>query len=415
MAQNYNKILEEVRKLREKINPEQLRKTSQSGIPIYSLIEILKSFNKNTTKKEDPVSDEGWISSEKDLPPDLLEEITKTVSKGYISATEKEKIYAKARGYEIATERIDDFIALESGIALAAINKNKKKNQLFVTILGTILSLGIVSIVLFFMVFVPYKRDKNALRKYVLPYSLNLRSSQLLADGTVIKSIPYGTEVKIFQIDSSWAKVKVGKVEGYMSEPYKYLVDKELFYEIDGLFGNKEARDVLVSSFLKKALIKYFAQNNLQGVINEDIQIKLYGKILNNEIWQVFGFAKEAKFNAATSGKLLGAEANCSAVIITNLKSKEKRLLIFRFDSKDNGTLIYNELFPANCDGISVIGKNKDLQYLNDFNKKVKEKSKIVSLVAGENDLFSINPQIIYLYNGHNFRKFILTQKIINY
>lgn len=413
MTQLYHKFFNEIRKQKANLTADQIRKFAESGIPVYFMIGIIKASKKdNEVKKQ--IGEEGWISYEKDFPRELLDAITQKVSKGYLNAKEKEEIYSDARSFDISNERIDDAINLETNLAKAALEADKKKHQRYVMIIGTGLFLILSSALLYFLVYIPYKIDKNAPRKYVLPYSLNLRNSKILADGSVIKPIPYGSEVKIFEIDSSWAKVKVDKSEGYMSEPYKYLVDKTSFYEIDGLYGNKEAREVLVTSYLKKALLNYYKQNNLQGIISDDMQIQLYGRVLNNEVWQVFGSTKEAKFNSICEGKLTGTEENSSAVIISNLKSGVKRLLIFGFDLKGREKLIYNDIFPAEYDGLALIGKNKSIQILNNQNKKLTAKTMIVSIVAGQNNVFSPLPQSVYIFDGLNFNKSKLAQNAVN-
>jgi hypothetical protein len=405
MVFDYNKLEEELKKSKGEINTDRIKKFSRSGVPVHSIIELIKAKTKNDNTSNKHVGEEGWISYEKDFPHELIEEIKKAVLKGYIGGEEKEEFYSKARKYEIEHDRVDDVIKLESEIVAAKVNDIKKRHQHSVVIIGSIIILFITFLLLYFLIIVPRSNIK-----YVVPNNLNLRKSKLIAEETVIRLIQYGSKVKIYKIDSLWAKVKVGNDKGFIPFPYKYLADKLTFYEIDGLFGNKEAREAKIPSYLKKELIVFFKQNNYQGVLSKDIQKKIYsGKNINNEVWQIFGFDKEARFNSFCEGKLMGTEKNCCAVVITKLSSGEKRLLIFKFDSRDKGTLITNEFILSYYDGISIISRERSIEIFKQ--EKLATQPRSPCIIAGGNDIYSKIPQAIYIFNGKGFDSYSIFGK----
>ena len=287
------------------------------------------------------------------------------------------------------------------------------RKRFIVIIAGSVLLLILLAIILYKQVYIPWKIEKDASRLYVFPGNLNLRNSESsVSAGNVIKQITYGTEVVVYSMDSSWANVRVGEYKGFMGNPYKYLVDKKTFYRCDALFGNNEARELIIASYLKRALLEYFLNNNYYGVMSNEAltrfpELKNTGK----EEWQVFAFGKEVKFNSLAAGKLTGTDTSCYALTITSRKTNQKRLLIFQFDSKEIAKLIFSGDFPLGYDGIAVNTKRKVKILVNDRAKPFQLLTH--SILFGSNNAFSQNRQKILYFNGGGFIYADLAENII--
>ena len=259
-------------------------------------------------------------------------------------------------------------------------------------------------------IYIPYKIDKNASKRYVLANNLNLRYSQSTASpANIIKEIPYGTKVLVYSEDSLWAKVKVNGVEGYMGLPFRYLADKKTFYETDGIYGNIEARDIIKSSYVKRAIVDYLSNNNYSGLIPDNVQLELYGEIRNVPIWQVFGYDKDAEFNIFGGSKLTGTDEWCAVIIMSNLQKNQKKILIFSYNDQDIASLIYEDDFPPDYDGIKIVSSKR-------VNKIIGRNSipySVPVIIYGVNDVFSELKQKALFYDGSNFNFKELTKPVI--
>ena len=85
--------------------------------------------------------------------------------------------------------------------------------------MGVLLLAG--SLVGYFVLYVPYAKDRDALRMYVVADNVFLRSSRMsCVEYNILEKIPYGSELITYNKDSEWASVKVNGTEGYMAAPY---------------------------------------------------------------------------------------------------------------------------------------------------------------------------------------------------
>ena len=229
------------------------------------------------------------------------------------------------------------------------------------------------------------KKDIKSEPMYIISDNLNLRS-ETSPNAYIIGNFNYGTEVKVYNTyDNLWAEVTIGKKKGYMS--LEYLVPQKIFYLIDGMFGNELAKKALKKTAYKKALANYFLNNQLVSDIPEDIKVDLYGKKAKNKTpWQFFVLPGKKQFNSYCYGDFNGDKKRDVAFIITNLKTKQNRLIVLSINefSQDYGTTLFSmdlkdnwyyirlapknykfyidgELKPLPIDGI-LIGSNRDPQ-----------------------------------------------------
>jgi hypothetical protein len=195
-----------------------------------------------------------------------------------------------------------------------------------------------------------------------------------------------------------------------MGLPYKYLADKTTFHEIDGIYGNKDARKIIKSSFVKRAILDYLRDHNCQSMISPEVQVELYGKVNSAQVWTVLGLSENATFNALSGGSFNGSEDRGTAVILTNPKTQKRKLLIFTYDDADKAKLLFETPFQDEYDGIVTISAK-------DLNRKMDRTIvpyNIPVIIYGVNNIFSdLNQKVLY-YNGKSFTLRELTNKVVN-
>ena len=387
----------------QEIFPELVKLGKKQNIPVYSVILLVSAYIRSKTAS-DPDKDDGWVSILVEIPGSLRQTIKNACKKGSVSASEKENIFLKARELQIDEHDIMQIIEFELEKVEEELSRKRKKNRKMILIIGPILLLITALVILYFLVYVPYQIDKNTPRQYVIARNLNLRASPTTASkANILREIPYGTEVKVYETDTMWAKVKVFDLEGYMS--HKYLTDKKSLYEMDAIFGNPESREEVQSSNIKNALTDWIKVNGYMGNMPEKFQMEIYGQILNREKWQLFAYNKDANFNIRATGYFIGTTEFCNAVIITNIATKARMLLVFKFDEDDNGQLIFSDYFPEQYDGIKTIQlSSKEIKnYFHDISIRQLIQPNLPIILRGTNDAFSTLTQQIMFYDGQSF------------
>ena len=395
---------------------EIFKKGKEINFPGYSISLLLQGQNKET-KSNVVLNSEGWLTNEITISKTFLEKIRKSCVKGNISPFNKESIYSDAKKLKIERSKVDELIKSELINSKRKTSKEKKKLALIYSIIGTILILSIAGIFSYNKYYIPYKRDKEAKRKYIIANTYKLRASRFLNDNdlNIVRSFKYGQEVLVYNEDTEWAEVKIidnngnNEYTGFFGFPKRYLSNKKEFYEIDGIYGNQESRKLITGSYSKTAIINYLHSNNLMTDVPNNIQLELYNKTKNNPVWQVYGFPKETKYNTVVSAKLTESDDLCLAVIITEKANKSNRkLLIFSFDKENDNKekLLYTENFSAEFEGIKILWKGSR-QYLGKMNRgrKVKTKLQYHAIELGNNNTESKNKEIIY-FDGVDFIKY---------
>jgi len=206
-------------------------------------------------------------------------------------------------------------------------NKSVKRKLLFSggLLFGIIPFLFIVYLLLGPLVRV-IQKDFKAEKMYIISETLKIRSDKEKNSYTIGK-YEYGTEVKVYQIfDNGWAEVSVGDKKGFMST--EYLVSRENFYLIDGMFGNELAQKNISQTIFKKAISTYLSENNYISNIPADIKEELYGKNIEKEAWQIFAEEGYPKYNSFCYGDFNGNKKPDVAFIIKNLKTEKTKLIV---------------------------------------------------------------------------------------
>jgi len=193
--------------------------------------------------------------------------------------------------------------------------------------------------VLFYLLWLkPYYEDKNAKRYYTYVDNLIMRSSQVVGvDYNILQKLNYGTELIAYNQNlenAEWIYVKANEKKGYIST--QFMLNKRDFYELNGIFGDAESKEVIYNAKCRKALLTYFQDSikrNIMGKIDPQIQLEIYGTQKNREIWQVFSRGKDVNPNTVAYPRITNTNSKFSdfACIIKNISTNKRKLLIFSF------------------------------------------------------------------------------------
>ncbi len=246
------------------------------------------------------------------------------------------------------------------------------------------------------------KRDLNAKPMYIISDNLNLRSDKS-KNAYVIGNYDYGTEVKVYETyDNQWAEVAVGRKKGYMS--LEYLVPPEIFYLIDGMFGNELAKKTISKTIYKKAIANYFLQQGYVSDMPDEIKRELYGaKGKNKPVWQIYVLPGHPKFNSYAFGDFNGDKKLDAAFVITNKQAGKNKLIVFDFSSigeQQYGKLIFS--MDLDAPWFYIRTARKGSQYYIDGEKK---RLPIDGILIGTNrDPALKDPVTLVLFDGRRFR-----------
>ncbi len=190
-------------------------------------------------------------------------------------------------------------------------------------------------------IYIPEKIDREAARTYPI-VNLNLRSSKMSgSDYNKLTSVPYGGELITYNIDGEWAEVKYVKpdgseaTKGYAAAPY--LVDKKDFYLLNSIFGDNDAREILATSKVRKALLDYYKEQGYVGKISPDLMSEVGLSASNDNQWQVFFPHGDKKPNEVVFKRLMNPNSKYTdmALIIKNINNGNRKLLYFYFDDDE--------------------------------------------------------------------------------
>ena len=125
------------------------------------------------------------------------------------------------------------------------------------------------------------------------------------------------------------------KMKGFIASPY--ILEKRDFFLLNSIFGNEESKAVISTSKCRRALLDYFKSQNYVGNISAEdaANLGLPYPTYNNQ-WQVFCLSKDAKTNNVYYKKLTRSNSKYTdfVVIIKNINSGERKILLFSFDDE---------------------------------------------------------------------------------
>lgn len=271
----------------------------------------------------------------------------------------------------ISTPSISANPAPEVSVSSSDAYQEPKRNNIMLIIIIVFLTLIICGVGGYFYydkVYLPEKIDREAPRCYSMANVIVLRSSRSAgADFNKVASLPYGTELITYENDNEWARVKVNSPNGEKQEGFvasAYILNKADFFLLNSIFGNQDSKEVIITTKCRKALLDYFKERHYIGKIDEQMRIDAgISTVPNSENqWQVFTKPKEAKPNSVFFKRLFNKSSQFTdfAVLITNIGTKERKLICFYFDDDETPHLLEEQNAPS--DGFIV-----DINYEYDY------------------------------------------------
>lgn len=171
----------------------------------------------------------------------------------------------------------------------------RKSNSALIISLVVVVLLLAGSALTYFLWYVPYAKDRDALRTYVIANNLFLRSSQVAGvEYNVLNKVPYGAELITYEIMHDWAKVKVNGQEGYVSSPY--VINSEDFLLLNGAWGDVDSKECIESTKCRLAILDFYKANRYaSGANGWQIYTRMQGQKPNTVFYPRL-YDKNSKF-----------------------------------------------------------------------------------------------------------------------
>lgn len=172
----------------------------------------------------------------------------------------------------------------------------------------------------YFTWYVPYAKDRDALRTYVVATNVFLRSSQVAGvEYNVVNKLPYGSELITYHISGEWAEVKINGITGYVASAY--LLNQADFNLLHGVWGNMDTRDCIISSKCRLAILDYYKSHALNS---------------GSTGWQIYTKQKDQKPNNVFYPRLYnkGSKFTDFIFIAKNNATGERILACYSFEDE---------------------------------------------------------------------------------
>jgi len=286
--------------------------------------------------------------------------------------------------------------------------KKNKKKMIGGLILGAIPLLFIIYLVLGPLLHI-LSRDLSAKEMFVISEWVNVRAA---ADVKSLKmgKVDYGTKLLVYEVKEEWAEVLIDGQKGYVSN--KFIAKPETYYFVEGLFGDKRSAKRVPSTKYRLALMRYLESKGFSSYISEDVQMELYGKTTDKEVYQIFTEPSGSRFNSTVVADFDGDFRNDAAFVLKNQQEDKNVLVIISFDKNDplniSRVIMEQELEHP---WFFIKSAKKGYRYYTDDEEK-KTKLPLNGLLIGSNRSKKLNdPKFILLYNGETFEMFEQPQK----
>ena len=183
---------------------------------------------------------------------------------------------------------------------------------------GVVLAVG--GALTYYLWYVPYAKDRDATRMYVIANDIVLHSSDDsgMASSTT-KVIPYGTQTLTYDIIGDWAQVKVDGQEGTVAATY--LLSTEDFDLLNGAWGNSNVKDCLESTKCRLAILDFYKLVHLESGANG---------------WQIYTKEKDMKPNAVYYPRLYDRDSKFTdfMFLVKDNQTGARRLVCYSFEDE---------------------------------------------------------------------------------
>lgn len=235
-----------------------------------------------------------------------------------------------------------------------------KSSKIILIIVLAVIALAVLGSIYYYKVYLPAKIDREAERYYSI-VNVNFRSSKDAGgEYNKIGSIPYGAELITYEHDSDWSYVKYKEEGGDSKKGYvstDYLLNKVDFIRLNSIFGDIESKGCIPTAKCRRAILNYFKEKGYIGKISSDVLAEILPdfKPTGENQWQIFCRDFKMKPNNVIYPEIhdfRDSKFTDFGVIIKNINSTERRLLLFSFDDDETSHLSYEE--PVNGNGYIV-------------------------------------------------------------
>lgn len=184
--------------------------------------------------------------------------------------------------------------------------------------------------------YMPYKIDKEAPRTYVFASNLFLRSSKVTdVEYNRIGKIPYGSELITYSDADGWAEVKANGQTGFVAS--NYLLNYDDFHLLNGVWGNDDTKETIITAKCRLAVLDYLKRNNLKS-----------GK----DGWLIYTKPVDTKPNTVFFPRLANGYEYFTefAFILSNSVTNDRKLAIYSFQEDETPVFVYEENAPSEGD-----------------------------------------------------------------
>ena len=195
----------------------------------------------------------------------------------------------------------------------------KKSNGMIIGIsVAVVIVIGLIAG--YFTWYVPYAKDRDALRTYVVATNVFLRSSQIAGvEYNVVTKLPYGSELITYNITGDWAEVKADGRTGYVASAY--LLSSADFNLLHGVWGTMDSKDCIISSKCRLAILDYYKSHAMSS---------------GSTGWQIYTKQKDQKPNSVFYPRLYNKSSKFTDFIfmVKNNATGERRLACYSFEDE---------------------------------------------------------------------------------
>ncbi len=237
--------------------------------------------------------------------------------------------------------------AVQSYQTPTSISTGRRNPVIISAIIGALVLVGLIAG--YFVWYVPYAKDRDALRTYVVANNVFLRSSKMAGvEFNILSKVPYGSELITYSKDMEWAEIKVNGMKGFVASPY--LLEWDDFKLLNDIWGNADSKEYIESSKCRLAILDYCKRNQFNT---------------GNEGWQLYTLQKDVKPNNVLFPRLNNGYDKFTefVFILKNNATQERRLAIYSFDEEtEKPIFLYDESAPED-------GQIKNVRYSNGRNE----------------------------------------------
>lgn len=224
-------------------------------------------------------------------------------------------------------------------------NQKSSKTWLWVTLSAIFLILiggGIGGYFYYENFYLPERIDREAPRTYPI-VNVQLRSSKM-ADGEFNKvaTLPFGAELITYEQDSLWAMVKYVSpnpnekpLEGYVASPY--LITKADFYLVNSIFGDNDAREVLATAKVRRALLDFYKSKGIIGKMSPELAAEVGLPYNPNNQWQAIFHHGQTKPNEVLFKRIWNPSSKFTdmGLLLENVATGQQLFIYVTFDDDE--------------------------------------------------------------------------------